>query len=124
MRQVSELAAPGSRVCFDALHRDHMDGRVHNRGFSCGLEVRLDAPNLSTCLQRMQCINAPPVMKLMTYSQTFRFPGGWPVIQPSALSILVYALGVTRGVSGTCHCPCKTARPCNLPEQRCGFVLQ
>lgn len=49
MRQVSELAAPGSRMCFDALHRDHMDGRVHNRGFSCGVEVRLDAPDLSTC---------------------------------------------------------------------------
>ena len=40
MRQISALAAPGSRICFDALHRDHMDGRVHNRGFSCGVEVR------------------------------------------------------------------------------------
>lgn len=39
LRQVSEMAAPGSRMCFDALHRDHMDGRVRNRGFSCGLEV-------------------------------------------------------------------------------------
>ncbi|CAL5223896.1 g6492 [Coccomyxa viridis] len=39
MRQISALAAPGSRVCFDALHRDHMDGRVHNRGFSCGVEA-------------------------------------------------------------------------------------
>ena len=45
MRQVSELAAPGSRVCFDALHRDHMDGRVRSRGFSCGVEVRLHAPD-------------------------------------------------------------------------------
>jgi hypothetical protein len=50
MRQVSELAAPGSRICFDALHRDHMDGRVHNRGFSCGVEVRLPggSPSIST----------------------------------------------------------------------------
>ena len=40
MRQISALAAPGSRICFDALHRDHMDGRVRNRGFSCGVEVR------------------------------------------------------------------------------------
>lgn len=75
MRQVSELAAPGSRVCFDALHRDHMDGRVHSRGFSCGVEVRLHAPNLSTCPQRARCMNAPPVMRLMTYSQAFRIPG-------------------------------------------------
>ena len=41
MRQISALAAPGSRICFDALHRDHMDGRVRNRGFSCGVEVAL-----------------------------------------------------------------------------------
>ncbi len=40
MRQISALAAPGSRICFDALHRDHIDGRVRNRGFSCGVEVR------------------------------------------------------------------------------------
>ncbi len=41
MRQISALATPGSRICFDALHRDHMDGRVRNRGFSCGVEVRV-----------------------------------------------------------------------------------
>lgn len=43
MKQISALAAPGSRICFDALHRDHMDGRVRNRGFSCGVEVRARA---------------------------------------------------------------------------------
>jgi len=41
LKQISDMAAPGSRICFDALHRDHMDGRVHNRGFSCGVEVIL-----------------------------------------------------------------------------------
>jgi len=42
LKQISNMAAPGSRICFDALHRDHMDGRVHNRGFSCGVEVILE----------------------------------------------------------------------------------
>ena len=39
IRQVSDLAAPGSRLCFDALHRDHMDGRVRCRGYSCGAQA-------------------------------------------------------------------------------------
>ena len=41
IRQMSDLAAPGSRMCFDALHRDHMDGRVHCRGYSCGAQASL-----------------------------------------------------------------------------------
>ncbi|CAK0732255.1 hypothetical protein CVIRNUC_000105 [Coccomyxa viridis] len=36
LAQVSQLAAPGSRLCFDALHRDHMDGRVKMRGYTNG----------------------------------------------------------------------------------------
>jgi O-methyltransferase involved in polyketide biosynthesis len=40
IRQISSLAAPGSRICFDALDRDYLEGRVKNRGFACGSEVR------------------------------------------------------------------------------------
>ena len=39
LAQVSQLAAPGSRLCFDALHRDHMDGRVKMRGYTNGAKV-------------------------------------------------------------------------------------
>ena len=39
LAQVSQLAAPGSRLCFDALHRDHMDGRVKMRGYTNGARV-------------------------------------------------------------------------------------
>ena len=39
LAQVSQLAAPGSRLCFDALHRDHMDGRVKMRGYTNGANV-------------------------------------------------------------------------------------
>lgn len=42
IRQVSALAAQGSRLCFDALHADYLDGRVKSRGFSCGSEVCAD----------------------------------------------------------------------------------
>ena len=40
LAQVSQLAAPRSRLCFDALHRDHMDGRVKMRGYTNGARVR------------------------------------------------------------------------------------
>lgn len=40
MGQVSQLAAPGSRLCFDALHRNYMDGRVKMRGYTNGARVR------------------------------------------------------------------------------------
>lgn len=41
--QISGLAAAGSRICFDALHRDYMDGTVKNRGYACGSKVCLRA---------------------------------------------------------------------------------
>ena len=39
LAQVSQLAAPGSRLCFDALHRNYMDGRVKMRGYTNGARV-------------------------------------------------------------------------------------
>lgn len=39
IRQVSELAAPGSRICMDMIDRAYLDGTVKNRGFSCGSKV-------------------------------------------------------------------------------------
>ncbi len=40
LRQISELAAPGSRLCFDAVHADYIDGRKRSRGYWCGAQVR------------------------------------------------------------------------------------
>ena len=57
IRQISELAAPGSRLCFDALHRDYLDGRVKNRGFKCGSEVR--AERCLLCLHWEQVAHWP-----------------------------------------------------------------
>ena len=56
IRQISDLAAPGSRMCFDALHRDHMDGRVHCRGYSCGSQASPDCGHLHRCLHIHMCM--------------------------------------------------------------------
>ena len=40
IKQISELASPGSRICMDMVDKAYMDGTVKNRGYSCGSEVR------------------------------------------------------------------------------------
>ena len=35
LAQLSALAAPGSRLCFDALHADYVDGRSKQQGLHC-----------------------------------------------------------------------------------------
>ena len=44
LAQLSALAAPGSRLCFDALHADYVDGRSKCRGFTNGSEVSRRLP--------------------------------------------------------------------------------
>ena len=56
IRQMSDLAAPGSRMCFDALHRDHMDGRVRCRGYSCGAQASLINKPLACLLTQSKAV--------------------------------------------------------------------
>ncbi|CAL8463656.1 g3190 [Coccomyxa elongata] len=39
IKQISELASPGSRICMDMVDKAYMDGTVKNRGYSCGSEA-------------------------------------------------------------------------------------
>lgn len=50
VRQVSELAAPGSRICMDMVNKAYLEKRIKNRGFSCGSEVSLTMLHLRKCL--------------------------------------------------------------------------
>ena len=63
LAQVSQLAAPGSRLCFDALHRDHMDGRVKMRGYTNGARVGHLLP-LCCLRQRSAVACQAPMCKL------------------------------------------------------------
>ena len=58
VKQISALAGPGSRLCFDALHRAYMDGRVRYRGYSCGSVVRPKPCNNPVTMPRV----APSIM--------------------------------------------------------------
>ena len=62
MGQVSQLAAPGSRLCFDALHRDHMDGRVKMRGYTNGARVSQCPPLCGMCQGSAVACHAPMCM--------------------------------------------------------------
>ena len=44
--QISDVAAPGSEICFDVLHRDVLEGRTKAYGFKTGSKVRTLLPML------------------------------------------------------------------------------
>ena len=73
---MSDLAAPGSRMCFDALHRDHMDGRVRCRGYSCGAQASLIFLPLACLLTQSKLYGAPSETqaKVLTEICSIKFP--------------------------------------------------